>query len=146
MSWSGDFRPWRSEPADGDGAPHEVVQPLRSQFPGELGLRDNSGADLQKFSPLIVARFVVLQLAERYAAGLVEAQWMTAEVESAAEYIAPIRKQHPADALRLEQVLARIEAGDHRAVVLGLLAAGDTTLHRRHRLTAAGYYRASYEL
>src|SRR5688500_4842148 len=75
MSWSGDVSPRRPEAPDGDDEAPVSAQPLRSQFPGELSLRDNSGAELQRFSPLIVARFVVLQLAERYAAGLIEAKW-----------------------------------------------------------------------
>lgn len=119
---------------------------LRSQFPGELALRDLPVRDAQEFVGLIAARFVMLQLIERIAHGGIEPHLLALELDSAVEYVTAIRRHAPADAMRLQRLADRVRRKEMRAVASALLSVGDTALVRAHRYAAFGFFRASHVL
>jgi hypothetical protein len=119
--------------------------PLRSRFPGELALRDlNRFCSLRK-SELVVARLVVLQLAERFAAGHVDAALRRIEVEAAALYVEPLIGRYR-DALCLTRVLDRIAEDEPRRVTSALLSCGDRCKAVNHVMGAYGFYLCAFEL
>lgn len=120
--------------------------PLRSQFPGELVLRDLPERTTIKLAQLVTARLVVLQLAERYASLVAEARPTDPELAAAAAYLPPIVMQAPVDELRLRSILTRMGANQPGRVLLSTLACGDCCLHHEHYLAAYGFYLAGFEL
>jgi hypothetical protein len=131
---------------DGQSEPLNARGPLRSRFPGELVLRDLYEGAPVTFTCLITARFAVLQIAERYAEGFVEKDWLEAEVDAAAAYIQPVRRTAVAEALRLRILLDRIRDDQPERVAHALLAMGTTALSQAHVYGAVACYRAAHEL
>jgi hypothetical protein len=119
---------------------------LRSRFPGELALRDLGESASVARAGLVTARFLVLQVAERYATGWYVPEWLELAIAATDPYVGPGCESAPADGMRLRNVLMRIRANEPDRVVAALLAAGDTTLTQSHRLAAYGFYRAAYVL
>ena len=138
--WLGNERmPWDQ------GPPAPRVPPMASQFPGELALRDARDRST-RYAQACVARFMVLQLVERLAAGTVDPAGLPLELEAAAEYIAPLTEKAPAEAERLTRVLDRLRRGEARAVPAALLAAGDAAITCGQPYGAWGLYCSAYEL
>lgn len=123
-----------------------VSGPLRSRFPGELALRDLGDSALSPGAGLVTARFLVLQVAERYATGWYVPEWLELAIAATEPYVGPGCEAAPADGMRLRNVLMRMRVNEPDRVVAALLAAGDTALSQSHRLSAYGFYRAAYVL
>jgi hypothetical protein len=130
----------------GGNAVERVEGPLRSRFPGELALRDLGESAPMCRAGLVTARFLTLQVAERYAAGWFVPEWLELAIAATDPYVGPGCESAPADAMRLRQVLTRMRVNEPDRVVAALIAAGDTTLTRSHRMAAYGFYRAAYVL
>src|SRR5688500_16972587 len=114
--------------------------PMRSQFPGELALRDLPVATPHRLANLVIARMLVLQLAERTAQHGMEDAVSAIELNAVRAYIEPIRERFPADAMRLDRILDRIASGEDHRVIAALLAAADTTLLHAHGMGAYGFF------
>lgn len=129
-----------------DGALARVDGPLRSRFPGELALRDLGETAPLDRAGLVTARFLTLQVAERFATGWYVPEWLELAIEATAPYLGPGCERAPADGMRMRHLLLRMRANEADRVVAAMLAAGDTTLTQSHRLAAYGFYRAAFML
>jgi hypothetical protein len=111
-----------------------------------LALRDLGDSAPLCRAGLVTARFLALQVAERYAAGWFVPEWLEQAIAATDPYVAAGCEAAPADAMRLRNVLTRMRVNEPERVVAALLALGDTSLTRSHRMAAYGFYRAAYVL
>lgn len=140
MSFGDEIVPWGSS-----RDPARATSSLSSQFPGELALRDARNGTVRQ-AQLCAARFVVLQLAERYAMGRVDPTDWSLELAAAAAYIEPLNQKSPVEAQRLRRVLDRLNRDEARGAPAALLTAGDTAAACGHPHGAWGMYSAAFEL
>ena len=143
-----DFDRFKDPPVAGGSGGYEsdARAPLRSRFPGELVLRDLPPGSPRRVVNVVTARFAVMQLAERYAAGFVADDWLEEELEAAAAYLKLLQRNGLADLLRLRHLLERMREQQPERVATGLLAAGDTALTQAHVFGSIACYRAAHML
>src|SRR5688572_30333628 len=109
-----------------------------SSFPGRYALRDLGGPVESSETRIIVARFVVLQLAERVVCGMVWPAELEVERTAVLPYLSAVRGIAPLDWVRLSELMAAVAAGDPRGVGLACLATAQPALTRGHRYGAYG--------
>jgi hypothetical protein len=123
-----------------------VTGPLKSRHPGELALRDLTTEPSAFVAGLITARFLTLQVAEYYVAGVYAGEWLEHATAAVEPYVGRGCERAPSDGLRLRQLLDRIRLNEPERVVVALLAAGDTATTQSAPLGAYGFYRVAYDL
>lgn len=119
------------------------INPM-SSFPGRYALRDLSDAVPAEETRVIIARFVILQVVERVALGIVWPTDVDDERQAALPYLEAMREDAPLDYIRLLEVLGAIGTSSQSALAESCIAAAFPAASRGQSYGAYGFYRIGY--
>jgi len=115
-----------------------------SSFPGRYALRDLADALPAEETRVVIARFVVLQVVERMAIGVVWPADADEERQAALPYLEAMRDDASLDYMRLLEVLSAVGIGNPGALAHACIAAAYPATLRGQTFGAYGFYRIGY--
>jgi hypothetical protein len=115
-----------------------------STFPGRYALRDLSDAVPAEETRVIIARFVVLQVVERIALGIVWPTDVEDERQAALPYLEAMRADAPLDYLRLLEVVNALSNANQSVLAEACISAAYPAASRGQTYGAYGFYRIGY--
>lgn len=140
----GQQRPvWRRSPGSQAWVQSWGIDPM-SSFPGRYALRDLGDALPAEETRVIIARFIVLQVVERIALGIVWPTDADEERQAAMPYLEAMRSDAPLDYLRLLEVLGAVGTGKPGVLAHACIAAAFPPTSRGQTYGAYGFYRIGY--